>query len=76
MTTQSVTKFNCNLIVTELRNSNCDNSKTQMGQNSKMQIVTQIKKCKCKKTHNSICSKTKIATKLILNLKWQQNSKH
>ena len=54
--------------MTELRNSNCDNSKTQLGQNSKTQIVTELNNnLNFNKSQNSICDKTQIATKLNLN---------
>ena len=49
-TTQSVP--NLTLIVTEIRNTNCDDSKTQFGQNSR----TLIKKKNLKKSLN--CNKT------------------
>ena len=53
------------LIVTELRNSNCDNSKNQLGLNSRPKMVRR-KKTK-KKSFN--CNKTQLLT----NLKWREN---
>ena len=56
------------LIVPELKNSNFDGSKTQLGQNSRTQIVKKsLKKKKslnCNKTQNISFDKTQIATKL------------
>ena len=60
--------LNLTQIVTELRNSNCDNSKTQLGQNSKTPIVTELyKNLNFTKSQYSICDKTQIETKLNLN---------
>ena len=55
-------------IVTELRNSNCENSATQLGQNSKTLILTeQTKKLNCNKTQNLFCDHNQIAIKLNFN---------
>ena len=54
--------------MTELRNSNCDNSKNQLGQKSRTQIVTELNNnLNLNKSQNSLCDKTQIATKLNLN---------
>ena len=57
--------------VTELINSNCDDSKTQLGQNSRTQIgkKTFKKSFNCNKTQNSIFDTAQMATKLNLNNK-------
>ena len=60
------------LIVRELRNSKCDDSKTKLGPNSRTEMARKktFKKglyCKKKKYQNSISDKTQIATKLNLN---------
>ena len=54
--------------MTELINSNCDDSKTQGGQNSNCEKKKTLKQSLyCHKTQNSIFDKTQIATKLKLN---------
>ena len=56
--------------MTELRNLNCDNSKTLLGKPQKLKLGGE----KCNTTQNSICVKTQIATKLNLNDNKTKNS--